>query len=547
MAETALLSPGLIVADTYEIDRLLGRGGMGEVWLARHRRLAGKQVAVKVLRLEGAVSSEALARFRREAEIAARLEHPNIVQVLDFNTLPTGEPFLVMELLKGESLAQRLSGGPLPLDAVQNVVRQAGAALQAAHRAGVVHRDLKPENIFLIPTALGDQVKVLDFGISKLTDSKTVQTTDAVLIGTPLYMSPEQALGNNRDVTAQSDLFSLGSICYELLTGEPPFAADSVARVVFRIAYEKYAPLSERRADLPAAVVAAVDHALEKDRTKRTADIDTFVVELTGEPLGTPSQPTTAGMYNPGMDVSASMLSAKTAHPSRQPLKATPSTREPLPSTREPLPSTREAPPDGDAPVSGKKLAVGLVVAALLISAGVVGVRRYWQSLPTPGPAKPTVELPLSAVADAGRGQGNAAVPNVASLDASMGVGLEVEADAGRLGSAPRPPSTTPRVEFTADVPTAKDRARLSELDAAAARGDWEYLEAQRSSVRGLESRTARARAVSLVVMAMCRRSSNLLLASTIAELKRVATPAVVRNVRRECEAVYPSAASFEW
>lgn len=539
MAETALLSPGLIVADTYEIDRLLGRGGMGEVWLARHRRLAGKQVAVKVLRLEGAVSSEALARFRREAEIAARLEHPNIVQVLDFNTLPTGEPFLVMELLKGESLAQRLSGGPLPLDAVQNVVRQAGAALQAAHRAGVVHRDLKPENIFLIPTALGDQVKVLDFGISKLADSKTVQTTDSVLIGTPLYMSPEQALGNNRDVTAQSDLFSLGSICYELLTGEPPFAADSVARVVFRIAYEKYAPLSERRAELPAAVIAAVDHALEKDRAKRTADIDTFVEELTGEPLGTPSQPTTAGMYTPGMDVSASMLSAKTAHPSRQPLKATP-------STRDAPPSTREAPPDGPAPVSGKKLAVGLVAGALLISAGVVGVRRYWQGLPTPGPTRPTVELTLAAVADAGRGQAIAAVVPVArSLDAS--VGIETGIDGGLPGSGPRPPNTPPRVEIAADLPTAKDQARLGELNAAAARGDWEYLEAQRSSVRGLESRTARARAVTLVVMAMCRRSSNLLLASTIAELKRVATPAAVRSVRRECEAVYPSAASFEW
>ncbi|HEY1086779.1 MAG TPA: serine/threonine-protein kinase, partial [Archangium sp.] len=286
MSDSApLLAPGVLVGETWEIERQLGRGGMGEVWLAKNRRLAGKQVAIKVLHVDRQLPQEALARFKREAEIAARLEHPNIVQVLDFDTLPTGQPFLVMEFLKGTSLALRARGRTMDLPQVSNVMRQVGAALQAAHRAGVVHRDLKPENIFLVPTAAGDQVKVLDFGISKLSDSNTVQTTDSVLIGTPLYMSPEQALGQNSEVSPQSDLFSLGSICYELFTGQAPFVADNIAKVVFRIAYEKHAPLATLRPDLPRTAVEAVEHALEKERQRRTPDIDTFVHELTGLPL----------------------------------------------------------------------------------------------------------------------------------------------------------------------------------------------------------------------------------------------------------------------
>ena len=522
MAETALLTPGLVVAETYEIDRLLGRGGMGEVWLARHRRLSGKQVAVKVLRLQGAVSSEALARFRREAEIAARLEHPNIVQVLDFNSLPSGEPFLVMELLKGESLAQRLLAGPMALEAAQNVVRQVGSALQAAHRAGVVHRDLKPENIFLVPTSLGDQVKVLDFGISKLADSQTVQTTDSVLIGTPLYMSPEQALGNNRDVTAQSDLFSLGSICYELLTGEPPFAAESVARVVFRIAYEKHVPLGQARPDLPAPVIAAVEHSLEKEKSKRTVDIGTFVTEFTGAPLSIPSQPTsTPGVYTPGMEVSESLLSAKTAHPSNQRPMATPA------------PKSQATPPAEHRRTSGSVLMVAIVAGVVIVSGSLIGLRKYLVSVSTPDAGVAAVERPRP---DAGT---QAALVSLPPPDAS--VEPTVVADAGHKAPGPTAHEAAP------DLPSAKDEVRLAELRAAAAKGDWEYLEGQRSRVRGLDSRTARAQAVSLVIIGMCHRSSNLLLGTTIDELKRVAPSAMVRSVRRDCEAVYPAAASLAW
>ena len=321
MAEpSSLITAGMTLAATYDVERLLGKGGMGEVWLARHLRLAGKQVAIKVLHLQNP-NAELLSRFRREAEIAARLEHPNIVQVLDFNQLPTGEPYLVMEFLKGQSLAGRLrkAGGALPVAQVQGIVLQIGSALQAAHAAGIVHRDLKPDNIFLVPTALGDQVKVLDFGISKLNEgASSLQTTEKTLVGTPLYMSPEQALGLNRDTTSQSDLFSLGSICYELLTGVAPFVADSVAQVVFRIAYQPHIPLKQVLPGLPANVVHAVEHALIKERTERTQNISTFIRVWAEErpQLGFSRPPEEQCVMSIEVEVSLRIPSVKNSSPS---------------------------------------------------------------------------------------------------------------------------------------------------------------------------------------------------------------------------------------
>src|SRR5438477_3056803 len=262
---TTVLEVGSKVGDSYEVVRLIGRGGMGEVWLARHLRLPGKQVAIKVLHTRaGGLSAESLARFKREAEVATRIGHPNIVEVHDYNTLASGAPYLVLEYLPGESLASRLRFGPIPLDETTLLIRQVGSALDASHQAGVVHRDLKPDNIFLVPTPMGTQVKVLDFGISKVVDSSTLQTADEVLVGTPQYMSPEQATGQNKDVGPQTDVFALGTIAYEMLSGSAPFTADSVAKVVFRIAYEPHVPLETVKPGLPERVYGAVERALQK-------------------------------------------------------------------------------------------------------------------------------------------------------------------------------------------------------------------------------------------------------------------------------------------
>ncbi|MCY1020226.1 serine/threonine-protein kinase [Pyxidicoccus sp. MSG2] len=284
-----------VLRNTYKIASVLGRGGMGSVYLAQHLRLPGKQVAVKVLRGGDHLTQEIFTRFRREAEIASRLGHPNIVEVLDYDTLEDGTPFLVLEFLRGESLQSRLERGPLTLPEVFSYTRQMGSALQAAHGAGIVHRDLKPANVFLVPTdsggVVGQRLKLLDFGISKVLSSETLQTQEATIIGTPQYMSPEQAMGKNREIDARTDIFALGCIVYEMMTGKPVFGAGSLAQMIFRVVYEPADPLAPLCPEAPAHAIAAVDRALSKKAEDRFPDVTSFVEALTGSPLHTLSPP----------------------------------------------------------------------------------------------------------------------------------------------------------------------------------------------------------------------------------------------------------------
>ena len=279
---------GSVIADTYTIEALLGRGGMGAVFLASHKRLAGKQVAIKILHTE-IEDADILARFKREAEIAARLNHPNIVGVIDYNVAPDGTPYLVLDYLEGETLAQRIARGPMALDQVLSIVRQVGSALAAAHRAGIVHRDLKPQNIFLVPTEVdGREVeiaKVLDFGISKIRGSQTVQTQDSMLLGTPQYMAPEQALGQHANVDDRTDVFAFGAIVYEMLSGQPAFSGASIPEVVFKVVYEQPLPLAPLAPSAPPAIIRAVMQAMAKPAEDRFANVAGFVEAVTGQPL----------------------------------------------------------------------------------------------------------------------------------------------------------------------------------------------------------------------------------------------------------------------
>lgn len=478
------LSPGVVVAGTFEVERLLGRGGMGEVWLGRHQRLAGKQVAIKVLHTQGALPAEALARFRREAEIAVRLEHPNIVQVLDFNSLESGQPFIVMELLKGESLAARLKRGPMSPDETSMVMRQVGSALHAAHSAGVVHRDLKPENIFLVPTGLGDQVKVLDFGISKLSDGGTMQTTDSVLMGTPLYMSPEQALGHNRDVTPQSDVFSLGSIAYECLAGKAPFEADNIAKVVFRIAYEPHKPLLELAPHVPDVMAQAVEHALQKDRANRTLNVAAFVLELTGQVLSSTGQhqafqPSTApsgpaGVLKPGESVDENMMADATVAPPSNILPKAPVLATPNPSALKAPPPAVNAPPNPvEAPAPSRSPAMLIGAGAIVLA--IAGATFVIASKLDSGSTK-TVEVDAGAavvvpvpavVVDAG------APPVVVEVEVDAGVAAEV-VDAGVVKQPSK--GLLP--------PSAADLLELKAIDEQIKAGAWEEAWARRGSTR---------------------------------------------------------------
>jgi tRNA A-37 threonylcarbamoyl transferase component Bud32 len=290
---------GSVIADTYTIEAVIGRGGMGAVFVASHKRLPGKKVAIKVLHAELS-GDEVQARFKREAEIASRLGHPNIVQVHDFNVMPDGTPYLVLEFLHGESLAQRLRNGPMPLEQAMSIVRQVGSALAAAHREGIVHRDLKPQNIFLVPTEVDGRIvdiaKVLDFGISKIRGSQTVKTQDSALLGTPQYMAPEQATGQHALVDERTDLFAFGAIVYEMLTGQPAFTGETIPEVVFKVVYE---PAPQLGASAPPMVGSAVARAMAKKPEERFAHVGEFVEAVTGQPLA----PGRAGASIPPPDV----------------------------------------------------------------------------------------------------------------------------------------------------------------------------------------------------------------------------------------------------
>jgi hypothetical protein len=272
---------GRLVGGRYTLLERLGQGGMGEVWKAR-REGTGAEVAVKILRAEHADEEQAAARFEREAQAAARLSHQGCVAVLDFGRDRVGM-YLVMELCHGRSLADRLRAGPVPLADAARIVDGILAALDHAHALGVVHRDLKPDNVMLVP--LGDDpafggevVKLLDFGVARLLDAAPVPvsvsasrpaTAAGMVLGTPQYLSPEQALGEPGD--ARADLYAVGVLLHELLTGAPPFSGTTQREVLAaHIARTPPSP-SEVAPDagIPASFDAVVARALAKSASER--------------------------------------------------------------------------------------------------------------------------------------------------------------------------------------------------------------------------------------------------------------------------------------
>ncbi|MFW2388506.1 MAG: serine/threonine protein kinase [Polyangiales bacterium] len=277
---------GATLGGLYHVERLIGVGGMGRVYEATHTHL-GKAYAVKVLPEGRADRPDAVQRFLREAKSATRIDHEHIVKVVNCDTDELHRLFIVMELLDGENLGDRLdAGGALPADEAVEIARQTGEALQAAHDAGIVHRDLKPENIFLTKKNGRDFVKVLDFGISKIKtpdhgDPKLTETDQ--IIGTPLYISPELARGVSV-VDHRTDVYALGVILYEMLTGSPPFTGQNHFQLLYKHGNEAPDPPSQRskKANIPAHVEAAVLRAMEKDPANRFDTMDEFCEALRG-------------------------------------------------------------------------------------------------------------------------------------------------------------------------------------------------------------------------------------------------------------------------
>lgn len=273
---------GTTLDDRYELVSHLATGGMGAVFRARHVHLR-KDVAVKVLRTDLCSTPEIVERFRREAEIASALEHENIVHVTDFGRSSGGHLFLVMELLAGESLFDRLRReGFLTPEETVPILWQVCAGLEAAHAMGVVHRDLKPENVFLARTASGRVVtKILDFGICKIADPASGTETQAgMVVGTPEYLSPEQAMGGTVDPRA--DLYTVGLIAWRMLAGRHPFKAEDARGLLMMQATKPVPPVTEPRPDLAAwpALVAAVARACAKDPEHRPASAAALRDEL---------------------------------------------------------------------------------------------------------------------------------------------------------------------------------------------------------------------------------------------------------------------------
>jgi Serine/threonine protein kinase len=266
-----------VLSPHYELDTEIGRGGMGVVYRAKDRRLK-RTVAIKVLPPELAFRSEIKTRFLREAETAAQLNHPNIVDIYAVDEAE-GIVFFVMAYITGDNLAKRLHDhGALSVDETRRTLRDVADALAYAHERGVVHRDIKPDNILI--DADSGRPMVTDFGIARaVSDGDSRLTATGIAIGTPTYMSPEQAAGE-RTIDGRSDLYSLGIVGYQMLTGEPPFTANSTPAILVKHISERPTPIEQRRADVPPELGRAIMLLLEKDPANRFPSASAVVSAL---------------------------------------------------------------------------------------------------------------------------------------------------------------------------------------------------------------------------------------------------------------------------
>ncbi len=320
----ASLATGALLAGKYRIEKLLGAGGMGAVYLAENTDIA-RHVAIKVLHAGLGRDDDVMKRFRQEARASAAIGHPNIVDVLDMGLTDDGEAFIVMERLEGETLADRQRARHrMAVAEVAAVMVEVLDGLAAAHAKGFIHRDLKPENIFLVWKPKW-AVKILDFGISRVIGSAELAVTASnVVMGTVRYMAPEQAK-DARSAGVPADLYAIGAILYHLLAGVPPFLGDGYAELISRLLVDPAVPIAQHVPDLPPALAAMIDRLLAKDPAARPAgalevrDVLLAAVGGTVVPLDPPPPP----VVRPAFDALAPTAAPGATVESVAPLAAT--------------------------------------------------------------------------------------------------------------------------------------------------------------------------------------------------------------------------------
>ncbi|MEB2310429.1 MAG: serine/threonine-protein kinase [Sorangiineae bacterium] len=282
---------GATIGESYQVVRVIGEGGMGRVYEARHLRLHNKRFAIKLLHDEYARQPEVVARFQREAESASAIGHPNIVGVYDVHRLPDGRPYIVGEFLDGEELGALLDRvGRLDAPAAVRIVRQVCQALEAAHEHGVIHRDMKPENVFLTGDLSHPFAKILDFGISKQTAAGSTLTQTGMVMGTPSYMAPEQARGAKVD--RRADVYAAGAILYRALTGHKPFDAEEATTILGQVLTDEPTRPRQLEPSIPEALELVIERAMAKNPAERYESMT--ALDLALAPFDTQASPASA-------------------------------------------------------------------------------------------------------------------------------------------------------------------------------------------------------------------------------------------------------------
>lgn len=319
---------GQILNDTFQIVRLIGEGGMGRVYEARHRRLPDRRFAIKVLLPEFAQNQEIVARFQREAESASSISHPNVVEVIDIQRTRDGAPYIAAEYLDGEELGSFVEKvGRLGVPFAVGVCRQVCRALAAAHARGVVHRDMKPENVFLLRQQPGEQgvprIKVIDFGVSRVKDHDIHLTQAGVILGTPSFMAPEQARAEVVDERA--DIYGVGAVLYNLLTGVRPFDAEDPTRTLILLLTEELTPARQLNPGIPPGLDAVMRRCLSKNKLERYATMNELDAAL--------------APFDPGDPKNQAAQNAVPAGPSQPPPQPMHAPSQPMMYARPPMPS----------------------------------------------------------------------------------------------------------------------------------------------------------------------------------------------------------------